>query len=114
MVFIPLSCSQVGIEENLRRQIPQHLSGIVVDPLLNLGNLFVGVLLYRRAFGDKPPDDAVCVLIGAPFPGAVGMAVIDLGSVALPATRALNAGRVHKLAAIVYRDGPEHLLESGP
>ena len=65
------------------RTIPQHLAGIIVHPILNILYLTCRIILYSVAFGNKPADDGVGVLIRPAFPAGIGMAIVKPRALAL-------------------------------
>ena len=83
----------------------EHFPRIVIDPFCRLSELFPGDFLEVRPFRVAAAGHAVLFLIGAPFAGAVRVAIIDRRPLFSQAeTRPLHTLHVRKLGAVVNGD----------
>ena len=80
---------------------------------MNACDLFLAVAGYIFPFRDKPTYDPVVILIGASFPGTIGVRKIDLSSFfPLLQTARLYDRRIQKFAPIVQRHAFEFAAEA--
>ena len=87
-------------------QVIENLTGIIVNPILQVFNVLICKLADVRAFWNPPADELVCVLIASAFACVVWMAVIDLCAFHYFVVDAFfNSLHVGKLTAIVTGDG---------
>ena len=57
----------------------EALSGAVVEAVSGKGDVFLGDAVELHLLREELPDEAVHVLVGATFPGGVGMREVEVG-----------------------------------
>ena len=72
-----LSC-KVFLDSHIGRKTTQNASWIIVDPVLDTKYLLVPKGCDIAAFGNKPPNHAVDVLVRPTLPCAEWMSIVNL------------------------------------
>lgn len=81
--------------------VAQYFSGEVVTSLLGLLDLRGGQVFDSRSLENEPPDYAIVALVGGPFPGGVGMSLVDFNPVAI---------QIGKLTAVIRSNALKHVV----
>ena len=97
---------------NLCTVLPiEHLSWVVVEPVLNLLDFLLCQMVEIDSLGKSPTNQLVLLFIAATLGSTVWMAIEKLCPLTMMQTGRFQTCNVSKLPAIVYRNGAKVLLE---